>query len=37
MSTHGENTCNKKFTPTKYFETECNCEMMLLEETSIKE
>lgn len=37
MSTHRENTSNKKFTPTKYFATECNCEMMFLEETSIRE
>lgn len=37
MSTHETNTCNKKFTPTKYFATECNREMMLMEEVSIKE
>ena len=37
MNTHKANTCNKKFTPTEYFVTECNREMMLLEEASIKE
>lgn len=30
------NISNKKFTPTKYFATKCNREMMLLEEQTLR-
>lgn len=34
--TKDSDICNKKFTPTKYFATECNREMMLMEEQTLR-